>query len=70
MEGERPDLPDLPPLSDIDLEVRRRRYREARRAGLTIAESELFAGSEIDVGELRQLVASGCPAGLIASVLL
>ena len=31
---------------------------------------ELFAGSEIDVGELRHLVELGCPPDMIASVLL
>lgn len=65
-----PDPPDLPALSDESLEVRRRRYREARKAGLSIAESELFASSGIDTGDLRQLVKAGCPPELIARILI
>lgn len=65
-----PDPPDLPPVSDELLEVRRRRYREARRAGLSIVEAELFADSDSDIGFLRNLVRDGCDPGLIASILL
>jgi hypothetical protein len=56
--------------TDEQLEVRRRRYREARAAGLTIPESYLFADSEADVGWLRQLVRDGCDPHLIASIVL
>jgi hypothetical protein len=59
-----------PEPSDELLEVRRRRYREARAAGLTIPESYLFADSEADVGFLRQLVRDGCAPELIANILL
>lgn len=47
-----------------------RRYREARRAGLTIVEARLFAESDADVGELRKLVKGGCPVELIRDIVL
>lgn len=65
-----PDPPDLPPISDELLEVRRRRYREARRAGLSIAEAQLFADSATDIGHLRSLVNAGCTPAVIRSILL
>lgn len=55
---------------DERLEVLRRRYMEARRAGLTIVEARLFAESDRDVGELRQLVAAGCPVETIRQIVL
>ena len=58
------------PESDEMLEVRRRRYKDARRAGLTIPESHLFADSEVDVGQLRSLAKAGCPPRLIAQIVL
>lgn len=66
----RDDLPPLPQVSDELLEVRRRRFQEARRAGLTFAEAELFASGHCDVGELRRLRAKGCPAPLIARIVI
>lgn len=56
--------------SDEFLEVRRRRYKEARRAGLSIVESKLFADSGQDVGWLRLLVAGDCPSDLIPQIIL
>lgn len=56
--------------SEEQREVVRRRYKEARRAGLSIAEAQLFADSAADVGELRHLVAAGCPPPLIARIVL
>lgn len=63
---------DTEPLtvSDELLEVRRRRYREARAAGLSIVESHLFADSDIDIGFLRRLVRDSCTPALIASIIL
>jgi len=55
---------------DERLEVLRRRYMEARRAGLTIVEARLFSESDRDVGELRQLVAAGCPVETIRQIVL
>ena len=52
------------------LEVFRRRYVEARQAGLEHVEAEAFAGSTVDVGDLRRLVEAGCPPVLIARLLL
>lgn len=46
------------------------RYREALAAGLTLAEAELWASSEADVGELRRLARSGCPPALLARIVL
>jgi membrane-associated PAP2 superfamily phosphatase len=48
----------------------RRRYREARRAGLTIVEAQLFASSRADIGQLRRLVAADCPPDLIRRIML
>jgi hypothetical protein len=50
--------------------VRRNRYQEARRSGMSIVEANLFADSDIDVGELRRLVDADCPSDLLAGVLL
>lgn len=52
------------------LEVRRRRYKEARRAGLTIPEAKLFADSDTDVGVLRRLVALQCPDKWLPKIVL
>jgi len=38
--------------------------------GMSLAEAQLFSESEIDVGELRHLVALACPADLLARILL
>ena len=62
--------PPQPELSDELLEVRRRRYQEARHAGLSIAEAQLFADSDEDLRWLRQLVRDGCEPALIASIVL
>lgn len=64
------DLADVVSISDEELEVRRRRYQEAREAGLTIAEASMFCDSDTDIGQLRKLVAHGCPPAQIAQILL
>ena len=46
------------------------RYREARRAGLTIVEARLFQDSEAKLDELRKLVAGECPVELIRKIVL
>lgn len=51
-------------------EVYYRRYREAKKAGLTMAERRLFADSDVDIGVLRRLVDDGCPPELIAQIVL
>jgi len=56
--------------SDEQLEVVRRRYTEARKAGLTIIEAKLFAESDADVGELRRLVRAGCPVETLRAIVL
>jgi hypothetical protein len=65
-----PSKEPSPEISDEVLEVRRRRYKEARAAGLSLVESQLFADSETDIGELRRLVRDGCDPALMASILL
>lgn len=50
--------------------MRRRRFLEARRAGLTIPESRLFADSDTDIGLLRNLVDAGCPLRLLAAIVI
>lgn len=57
-------------LSDEQLEVLRRRYTEARQAGLTIVEARLFSESDADIGELRKLLAAGCPVEQIRAIVL
>lgn len=50
--------------------IRRNRRLEARRAGMTRAEAEVFADCDMDVGMLRKLVRGGCPPELLAWILL
>ena len=52
------------------IQVQRQRYREALEAGLKPAEAHAFAKSQIDIGQLRQLVAASCKPALIARILL
>jgi hypothetical protein len=46
------------------------RYWEARKAGLTMVEAKLFASSSEDIGQLRKLVAKGCPVDTIRRIVL
>lgn len=57
-------------IQDEGVEVYRRRYHEARRAGLTMVEAQLFADSATDIGLLRRLVKDGCPVDLIREIVL
>lgn len=52
------------------LTIWRRRYREAREAGLDQFDSTVFADSTTDIGALRKLVRSGCDPQIIAEILL
>ena len=56
--------------SDEWLAVWRRRYREARQAGLDDLEARVFAADHTDVEELRRLVRAGCSPKLIARIVL
>lgn len=58
------------PVDDELLEVRRRRYQEARRAGLSIVEAKLFADSGEDVGLLRRCVKNDWTPSQIARIVL
>lgn len=55
---------------DENLEVLRRRYTEARQAGLSIVEAQLFADSDVDIGCLRKLVAKGATPDQIRAIVL
>jgi hypothetical protein len=55
---------------DERLEVLRRRYTEARLAGLTIVEARLFSDSDGDIGLLRKLVEKGATPAQIRAILL
>lgn len=58
---------------DRDLEtaeVWRRRYQEARRAGLPPDDALMFATSTVDVGELRKLIDAGCSVDLLRRIVL
>jgi hypothetical protein len=57
-------------VSDEALQVRRNRYVEARAAGLSIVEAQLFRDSGADVGWLRRCVANGWSAQQIRDVML
>jgi hypothetical protein len=57
-------------VSDEQLQVRRNRYVEARAAGLSIVEAQLFRDSGADVGWLRRCVANGWSAQQIRDVML
>ena len=46
------------------------RQDQARKAGLTVVEARLFAESDQDLEELRQLSAAGCPHDLLARIVL
>lgn len=64
---------DEPELYEFDWEtsaVYYKRYREAKKAGLTMAERRLFAESDTDIGVLRKLVEDGCPVDLIRKIVL
>jgi len=51
-------------------EVHRRRNQEARDAGLSELEANVFAINDTDIGQLRKLVADGCPPDLIALIVV
>jgi hypothetical protein len=55
-------------VSDEQLQVLRNRYAEARAAGLSIVEAQLFRDSLTDVGLLRRCVRNGWTAEQIAAV--
>lgn len=61
---------DPEPVGDEISEVRRRRYKEAVAAGLSILEAAMFADSDEDIGMLRRLVRDACPPELIAEIVL
>ena len=52
------------------LAIWRRRYGEARAAGLDQFDATVFADSDADVGVLRKLAAKGCSPKLIAEIVL
>lgn len=57
-------------LTDEARIVLRNRYTEARRAGLSIVEAQLFRDSSTDVGLLRRCVRNRWSAEQIAAVVL
>jgi hypothetical protein len=64
-----PELPQWD-LTDEEAGVVLYRYWQARHAGLRPDDAVEFAHSNVDVGELRRLVAAGCPAEHIAAIVL
>lgn len=57
-------------LTDEQLALHRHRYREARRAGLTMRDAKLFAAStSLDIQAMRDLAEHGCPSHLILLIL-
>lgn len=75
-----PSVPDVPDaqagtetpggLCEEARRIARWRFLEARGCGLTRVEARLYAESDIDAEQLRQLVRAGCPPGRIAKILL
>lgn len=61
--------PDSDP-GDEQVEVWGNRYQEARRAGMEHMDAIVFARSDRDIGELRMLVAKGCPPTLLPRIVL
>ena len=57
-------------ISDEQLLLHRWRYREARRAGMSMRDAKLFASSSIDIEEMRRVAASGYPADQLLRYLL
>ena len=51
-------------LCEQERALRRWRYRQLRRLGLTILEARLLTEAGIDLGPIRALVAGGCPPRL------
>ena len=68
--AEQPELDAADWLDGEHLSVWRRRYREARAAGLDQRDAACFADSTADIGMLRTLVDDGCPVDLIAAIVL
>lgn len=60
----------IPDREDELVEVWGNRYQEARRAGMEHMDAIRFARSERDIGELRALVAKGCPPTLLPRIVL
>ena len=57
-------------MSDEELALHRHRYREARRAGMSMRDAKLFALElQLDIGAMRALAAQGCPSHLLLRVL-
>ena len=67
---EQPELDAADHRAGEPLTIWRRRYREARQAGLDQFDSTVFADSDADVGVLRKLAAAGCDPQTIAEIVL
>jgi hypothetical protein len=61
---------ERPQRSVESLAVYKKRYDEARKAGLTLAEAQMFADSPADIGHLRAMVRGGCSPRFIVDMLL
>jgi hypothetical protein len=64
------DCQDVPEFDWELTTIRYQRYKEAKEAGLTMAERKLFAESDMDIGILRACVQGGCPVELIRQIVL
>lgn len=62
--------PDEPVRSPEQAKRHGWRYKEARRAGLSRRDAQLFASSQIDIEDMRRLARRGCPPHLILPLLL
>lgn len=67
---EQPELDAADHRVGEPLTIWRRRYREARSAGLDQFDATVFADSDADIGVLRRLVAAGCDPQTLAAIIL
>ena len=70
MSSQETTQPEPFDLSDEQLALHRYRYRQARRAGMSMRDAKLFAlEHSMDVEEMRALARRGCPPELMLMIL-
>ena len=64
------ESPDGDRLDTEQIAVWRHRYRAARNAGMEHDDAAAFAENDVDIEQLRKLVAGGCPLGTLREIVL
>lgn len=67
--GQETTQPEPLGFTDEQLALHRHRYRAARACGLDMRDAKLFASSNCDIQEMRDLASRGCPPHLILLIL-